>query len=60
MAGYCALHGEVIKLADAYHIPKTRPYHFNSSFDEQAGYRTRSLITLLMKNERAKSSAYFS
>jgi HD-GYP domain-containing protein (c-di-GMP phosphodiesterase class II) len=50
MAGYCALHGEVIELADAYRIPKTRPFHFNSSFDEQAGYRTRSLITLPMKN----------
>jgi len=50
MAGYCALHGEVIELADAYRIPKTRPFHFNSSFDEEAGYRTRSLITLPMKN----------
>ncbi|MHB8502009.1 MAG: GAF domain-containing protein, partial [Candidatus Acidiferrales bacterium] len=50
MAGYCALHGEVIELADAYRIPKSRPFHFNSSFDEQAGYRTRSLITLPMKN----------
>ncbi len=54
MAGYCALHGEVIELADAYHIPKTRPYHFNSSFDEQAGYRTRSLITLPMKNGKGE------
>jgi len=50
MAGYCAIHGEVIELADAYRIPKSRPFHFNSSFDEQAGYTTRSLITLPMKN----------
>jgi GAF domain-containing protein len=50
MAGYCALHGEVIELADAYRIPKSRPFHFNSSFDQQAGYRTRSLITPPMKN----------
>jgi len=54
MAGYCALHGEVIELADAYRIPKTRPFHFNSSFDEQAGYRTRSLITLPMKNGKGE------
>jgi hypothetical protein len=25
MAGHCALHGEVIKPAEACHIPKTRP-----------------------------------
>jgi HD-GYP domain-containing protein (c-di-GMP phosphodiesterase class II) len=54
MAGYCALHGEVIELADAYRIPKSRPFHFNSSFDEQAGYRTRSLITLPMKNGKGE------
>jgi len=44
MAGYCALHGEVIELSDAYRIPKARPFHFNAAFDQQAGYRTRSLI----------------
>jgi HD-GYP domain-containing protein (c-di-GMP phosphodiesterase class II) len=54
MAGYCALHGEVIELADAYRIPKARPFQFNSSFDEQAGYRTRSLITLPMKNGKGE------
>ncbi|MGB2623839.1 MAG: HD domain-containing phosphohydrolase [Candidatus Acidiferrum sp.] len=54
MAGYCALHGEVIELADAYRIPKSRTFHFNSSFDEQAGYRTRSLITLPMKNGKGE------
>ncbi len=54
MAGYCALHGEIIELADAYRIPKSRPFHFNSSFDEEAGYRTRSLITLPMKNGKGE------
>jgi len=54
MAGYCALHGEVIELADAYRIPKGRPFQFNSTFDEQAGYRTRSLITLPMKNGKGE------
>jgi len=54
MAGYCALHGEVIELADAYRIPKARPFRFNATFDEQAGYRTRSLITLPMKNGKGE------
>jgi HD-GYP domain-containing protein (c-di-GMP phosphodiesterase class II) len=54
MAGYCALHGQVIELADAYRIPKARPFHFNATFDRQAGYRTRSLITLPMKNGKGE------
>lgn len=54
MAGYCALHGSVIELADAYRIPKGRPYHFNDSFDKASGYRTRSLITLPMKNGKGE------
>jgi HD-GYP domain-containing protein (c-di-GMP phosphodiesterase class II) len=54
MAGYCALHGEVIELADAYRISKTRPFRFNSSFDAQSGYRTRSLVALPMKNGKGE------
>jgi len=54
MAGYCALHGEVIEQADVYHIPKALPFHFNDMFDQQAGYRTRSLITLPMKNGKGE------
>jgi HD-GYP domain-containing protein (c-di-GMP phosphodiesterase class II) len=54
IAGYCALHAEVIELADAYRIPKSRPFHFNSSFDREAGYRTRSLIALPMKNGKGE------
>jgi HD-GYP domain-containing protein (c-di-GMP phosphodiesterase class II) len=54
MAGHCALHGEVIELADAYRMPKALPFHFNATFDRQAGYRTRSLITLPMKNGKGE------
>ena len=54
IAGYCALHAEVIELADAYRIPKSRPFHFNSSFDQEAGYWTRSLIALPMKNGKGE------
>jgi HD-GYP domain-containing protein (c-di-GMP phosphodiesterase class II) len=54
MAGYCALHGDVIELADAYRVPKSLPFRFNSSFDVEAGYRTRSLITLPMKNGKGE------
>jgi HD-GYP domain-containing protein (c-di-GMP phosphodiesterase class II) len=54
LAGYTALHGEVINLADAWRIPSNRPYHFNPSYDEETGYRTRSMLTLPMKNGRGE------
>jgi HD-GYP domain-containing protein (c-di-GMP phosphodiesterase class II) len=54
IAGYCAAHGDVVELADAYRIPKQRPFHFNSSFDQETGYRTRSLLALPMKNGKGE------
>ena len=54
IAGYCARHGQVIELADAYRVPKAMPFHFNKTFDEQTGYRTRSLLALPMKNGKGE------
>jgi HD-GYP domain-containing protein (c-di-GMP phosphodiesterase class II) len=54
IAGFCAVRGQAVELADAYRIPKTRPYRFNKSFDEQSGYRTRSLLALPMKNGKGE------
>jgi HD-GYP domain-containing protein (c-di-GMP phosphodiesterase class II) len=54
MAGYVAHHGEVINLADAYHIPPERPYKFNPKYDEDSRYRTRSMLTLPMKNAKGE------
>src|ERR1700737_2203635 len=54
LAGCSAIRGEVINLADAYRIPRGRPYRFNKSYDEQTGYRTRSLLTVPMKNGRGE------
>src|SRR5579859_2545612 len=54
IAGYCAWHGQIVELADAYRVPKAMPFHFNKSFDDQAGYRTRSLLALPMKNGKGE------
>ena len=64
MAGYVALHGEVIKVDDVYELlpregradrgPADRPYRFNPKFDQESGYRTRSTLTLPMKNARGE------
>jgi HD-GYP domain-containing protein (c-di-GMP phosphodiesterase class II) len=54
MAGYTALRGEVLNFADAYKIPIGRPYRFNDRYDRESGYRTRSLLTLPMKNAKGE------
>jgi len=54
MAGYVALHGEVINLPDAYLIPADRPYKFNKKIDEDSHYRTRSMLTMPMKNAKGE------
>jgi HD-GYP domain-containing protein (c-di-GMP phosphodiesterase class II) len=54
LAGHTALHGNVINLADAYRIPRNRPYRFNRNYDQESGYRTKSLLTLPMNNGRGE------
>jgi HD-GYP domain-containing protein (c-di-GMP phosphodiesterase class II) len=54
MAGYVALHDEVINLPDAYAIPADRPFQFNPKIDQDSGYRTRSMLTLPMKNAKGE------
>ncbi len=54
MAGYAALRGAAINLRDAYAIPPEYPYRFNDSYDRESGYRTRSVLTLPMKNVRGE------
>src|SRR5438128_5556096 len=58
MAGYVALHGEVIQVGDAYTLlaesDAPEPYQFNPKYDQESGYRTRSMLTLPMKNGKGE------
>jgi HD-GYP domain-containing protein (c-di-GMP phosphodiesterase class II) len=54
IAGFVALNGSVINLRDAYHVPPSAPYRLNEQFDKTFGYRTRSLLTLPMKNAKGE------
>jgi len=66
IAGYVAVHGEVINIADVYTLlrkdepdragaaPSSRPYNFNPKFDQESGYRTRSMVTLPMKDTKGE------
>jgi len=52
IGGYVALTGEVLNIKDAYLIPGNREYSFNKSYDEKTGYRTKSLLTVPMKDHK--------
>ncbi|MBU1076390.1 MAG: HD domain-containing protein [Spirochaetes bacterium] len=49
IAGYVALTGKSVKLDNAYKIRKQFPFSFNRSFDETAGYTTKSVLTVPLK-----------
>jgi len=54
MAGYTALHGEVLNFPDAHNLPKDLPFHFNDRYDRDSGYITKSLLTLPMRNAKGE------
>ncbi len=50
IAGYVVLTGESLNLPDVYELPAHLPYTFNRQVDQQTGYRTRSLLTVPMRD----------
>ena len=56
IAGYVVQTGEIVNLEDAYHLPELVPYSFNRKFDEDSGYRTKSMIAVPMRNPRTARS----
>ena len=47
--GYVCDKGETLNIPDAYQIPETAPYTFNSDLDKRLNYKTVSIITVPMK-----------
>jgi HD-GYP domain-containing protein (c-di-GMP phosphodiesterase class II) len=54
MAGYTAMHGEVLNFANVYKISPKLPFRFNDRYDRDSGYHTRSLLTLPMRNPKGE------
>ncbi|MCB1050923.1 MAG: GAF domain-containing protein [Acidobacteria bacterium] len=50
IAGFVALSGEELCVEDVYLPQADAPWRFNSSFDSEMGYRTRSMLVIPMKN----------
>ncbi len=55
VAGYVALTGEVVNLADAYTPPPGSGFQINRWFDEQAGYRTMSMLVVPMRTPQGET-----
>ncbi|MBI5782196.1 MAG: GAF domain-containing protein [Gammaproteobacteria bacterium] len=51
IAGYVAREGKAVMLEDAYSLPVDAPYQFNPASDRSIGYRTKSLLTVPLKNK---------
>ena len=54
ISGYVAITGEAVKLDDAYLIPPGAEYAFNKSYDIKTNYRTKSMLTVPMRNYKEK------
>lgn len=50
MAGYVAVTGNVLNIPDVYELSENDPVSHNTSFDETHSYRTRSMLTVPMRN----------
>lgn len=52
LAGYTALSGEILRIDDVYHLPADVPYEFSSRFDEEHGYRTKSVLVVPLRDHK--------
>lgn len=57
IAGYVATTGDALLIDDAYEIPPTTPYGFNTSFDASTGYRTHSVACIALRHQSGAVSA---
>jgi signal transduction histidine kinase len=57
IAGYVASTGEALLIDDAYNIPPSKPYGFNTAFDASTGYRTHSVACIALRHQSGAVSA---
>ena len=50
LAGYAALTGEILRFDDVHQLPPEVPFQFNSRFDQEHNYRTKSVLVVPLKN----------
>ena len=52
IAGFVAKNLKPVNIPDVYEMPSVVPYTFDSYFDKRAKYRTQSMLTVPMTNQR--------
>lgn len=50
ISGYAAITGEIINIPNVYKIPPEASYKFDPTNDQKSGYKTKSMITIPLKN----------
>lgn len=53
IAGYVAVKRKMLNIADVYELNDSYQFSFNRSYDQQTGYRTRSMLTIPLVNPRS-------
>jgi len=54
IAGYVAITGETLNIADVYHLSSEVGFEFNRDFDKRNKYRTKSMLLVAMKDTEGK------
>ena len=54
IAGYVAITGETLNIADVYHLSPEAGFEFNRDFDKRNKYRTKSMLLVAMKDTEGK------
>ena len=54
IAGYVAITGQTLNIANVYDLPESVPYEFNPDFDLRNDYMTRSMLVVPMKDRQGK------
>ncbi len=54
IAGYVALTGRVLNIANVYDLPPGYPYQFDPSFDLRNNYRTQSILAVPLRDHTQK------
>jgi HD-GYP domain-containing protein (c-di-GMP phosphodiesterase class II) len=54
IAGYAARAGKVMHVPDAYNVPPDSPFRIGRKFDEESGYRTKSILVVPMRDHEDK------
>ncbi len=52
ISGYVALTGEILNIPDAYDLSPDNPFRFDPTNDIKSGYKTRSILSIPLKNNR--------